>query len=117
MKLIHAGYIAIVFALLLVGFCPAHSSTWEPTVEWVIEIEGCTVPWRVYQESEHFRWQVRPGRMNYPERIYEAERLLHSAIRENRTTEPVETPEPGTLLLLASGLGILAWRKKPWLIG
>lgn len=98
----------ISLALWVWYLTPVYSSSQEPVVEWdpdaawewVIVVKPGPVPFQVFQVSDHFRWEWGIGRWYPEERIGEAEHLAWRAVGER----PVETPEPATWLLLASGL-------------
>jgi len=106
MKLIHAILIASILYLWTI---PVYGSTWEPEVEWVVEA-NMDAPWKLYQVSEHFRWERKFWKAVPFERIYAAERLVHYALEAQG--KPVATPEPLSVVLLGSGLGLLIARRK-----
>jgi len=108
MKLIHAILIACI--LYLWSLPNVYGSTWTPSVEWVIVVMPEEPFFTCYQETAHFRWQWGDGKQHPVERIGEAERLVVYAMGGQE--RPVATPEPGTAVLLASGLGMLIWRRK-----
>ena len=102
----------ILFILMILWLftLPVYGSTWEPTVEWVIEVQGGEFPFTVYVQSEHYRVKWDGSCPQLFERVEAAEYLLHYAIEAQ--ARPVATPEPVTLLLLGSGLVGLVWARR-----
>lgn len=110
-KIIHV--ILIILVVWLYNL-PVYGSTWQPNLTFVWpEATDSLYPVEFY--TDHYRWPYSPDKPynHQVERALRFEYFIHEvqAIQQ-QTPGFVATPEPGTFLLMASGLGVLILRKK-----
>lgn len=111
MKAIH---IILIASILFLWLGVAHSTPMSPefdpglTFEWPATFDTIFTP--IYVSTYHYKWKYDPD-LSYDQvgRLMAFERFLYEVERR----QPVATPEPGTCLLLGSGIiGILVIRRK-----
>lgn len=111
MKLIHT---LLIVCILYLWSMPVYGSSMDQQVDWQPELTFIwTATFTVFApvaiQTDHFRWAYDPDRPYSKQvgRIVAMEKFIHEV--ESRS---MATPEPGTFLLLASGLvGIIAVRR------